>query len=111
MAAGRYDGGMTRPETTGRHQFQLRSVLAAITWLALILAVCVQHQRTSTQQREAREHLMSVGFPPLGPAAVWPGKMLPKYVPPAMRQPASSPAELAPSPLDVELDFSPLPAS
>ncbi len=105
---GRYDDAMTRTATTGRYQFKLRSVLAATTWLALVLAVCVQHQRTSTRQRELKEQLMSVGFPPLGP-------MTPRLGPPRKgspgKRPTLMPSDLDPAGLDVDVEFSPLPSN
>jgi hypothetical protein len=101
---------MTRPATTGRHQFQLRSVLAAITWLALVLAVCVQHQRTSARQREVREHLMSDGFPPLFPMTASPLNGRPKKVWPSKR-PTLPPSGLDPSDWNYDADLSTLPST
>jgi hypothetical protein len=101
---------MTRDANIGPFQFRLRSVLAAITWLALVLAVCVQHQRTSTRQREIKEQLISVGIPPLGPMTSssrngprrkgFPGK-----------RPTRMPSDLDPAGLDVDVEFSPLPST
>jgi hypothetical protein len=36
-------------------QFRLRSLLAGITWFALILAVCVNHQHAATNYRLSLE--------------------------------------------------------
>jgi len=121
---------MARPDSTGRHQFRLRSVLAATTWLALVLAVCVQHQRASTRQREVREQLMSVSFPPLGPMSITPRSSspgspfpvgpLPARQSPAKRspqngqpgaQPAFLPPGMSPDVLDIEMELAPLPAT
>ncbi len=59
---------MTHRKATRRHQFRLRTLLAAITWLTLVIAVCVQHQQASRRQRQVHEHFMSLGFPPFAPA-------------------------------------------
>jgi hypothetical protein len=41
-----------------RGQFSLRSLLMGLTWLALILAICVYHQKAAKQYREALESEM-----------------------------------------------------
>lgn len=57
-------------------QFKLRSLLAAMTWAALVIAICVGHQQAASRQREWIEHLKTtgalpattVGGPTVGPA-------------------------------------------
>lgn len=88
---------MRHLDFTGRYQYSLRSALAALVWLGLVIAVCVQHQRASARQREVMEHLMSVGFPPLRRASqsiASPPNAVPVVAPPVM-QPS----------IDLELDW------
>jgi hypothetical protein len=53
-------------------QFGLKSLLMGFVWLAFILGICVQYQRTTMKQRAIREELNAAGFwpvaPPGGPA-------------------------------------------
>jgi len=54
-------------------QFSLRSLLMGFIWLAFLLGICVQHQRTSAKQRETIQRLKAAGVWPathLGAAAV-----------------------------------------
>jgi hypothetical protein len=45
-------------------QFSLRSLLAGMMWLALLLAICVQYQQAANKQREAIEALRAAGMLP-----------------------------------------------
>ena len=45
-----------------RGQFSLRSLLAGLTWVALILAVCLNYQHAATRQRQQLESLKSAGL-------------------------------------------------
>jgi hypothetical protein len=47
-----------------RAQFTLRSLLIALFWVALLLAICVQYQRAAARQREIIEHLKARGALP-----------------------------------------------
>ena len=53
-------------------QFGLKSLLMGFIWLAFILGICVQYQRTTLKQRAIRDELNAAGFwpvaPPGGPA-------------------------------------------
>ena len=53
-------------------QFGLKSLLMGFIWLAFILGICVQYQRTTMKQRAIRDELNAAGFwpvaPPGGPA-------------------------------------------
>jgi len=53
-------------------QFGLKSLLVGFIWLAFILGICVQYQRTTMKQRAIRDELNAAGFwpvaPPGGPA-------------------------------------------
>ena len=48
-------------------QFGLKSMLMGFIWLAFILGICVQYQRTTMKQRAIREELNAAGFWPLAP--------------------------------------------
>ena len=48
-------------------QFGLKSLLMGFVWLAFILGICVQYQRTTMKQRAIREELNAAGFWPLAP--------------------------------------------
>jgi hypothetical protein len=52
-------------------QFGLKSLLMGFVWLAFILGICVQYQRTTMKQRAIRDQLNAAGFwqvaPPGGP--------------------------------------------
>ncbi len=60
-----------------RGQFSLRSLLAGLTWVALILAVCLNYQHAATRQRQKLHSLKSagllegarIGWQPMPPAA------------------------------------------
>jgi hypothetical protein len=45
-------------------QFSLRSLLAGMMWLALLLAICVQYQQAANKQRETLEALQAAGMLP-----------------------------------------------
>ena len=47
-----------------RPQFSLRSLLAGLTWFALILAICVEHQHAAARQRQAIDSLRAAGLLP-----------------------------------------------
>lgn len=49
----------------GRPQFTLRSLLATMTWAALVIAVCVGQQQAAKRQRAAIERLKAAGLLPL----------------------------------------------
>jgi hypothetical protein len=49
---------MSRSISPSRRQFSLRSLFIGLTWLALLLAVCVQYQRAVAKQREFMEVLI-----------------------------------------------------
>ena len=44
-------------------QFSLRSLLAGLTWFAMILAICVQYQHTATRQRQALDAMRAIHAP------------------------------------------------
>ncbi|MEX0676346.1 MAG: hypothetical protein WD063_04685 [Pirellulales bacterium] len=48
-----------------RLQFSLRSLLAGTTWLALLVALCVGHQKATSRQRAAIERLKAAGLLPV----------------------------------------------
>lgn len=48
-------------------QFGLKSLLMGFVWLAFILGICVQYQRTTMKQRAIRDELNAAGFWPLAP--------------------------------------------
>jgi hypothetical protein len=48
-----------------RRQFSLRAMLAAVTWTALVIAVCVGQQKAATRQREVLEQLKAAGILPV----------------------------------------------
>jgi len=56
---------MSAGRTKPRGQFSLRSLLAGTTWLALLLAICVGHQRAAHHQRIQLEAIKASGqLPP-----------------------------------------------
>jgi hypothetical protein len=59
------DEPMARKRTHKRAQFSVRSLLAAITWSALVIAICVGQQQAATRQRQAIEQLKAAGMLPL----------------------------------------------
>lgn len=46
-------------------QFSLRSLLAGMTWAALIIAVCVGQQQAASRQRAVIERLKAAGVLPV----------------------------------------------
>ncbi len=64
MAAFGYDDCMSTVATPLRGQFSLRSLLGAVVWLALLLAICVQYHRASALQREMIDRLKAGGVLP-----------------------------------------------
>lgn len=48
-----------------RPQFSLRALLAGMTWLALVIAVCVGQQRAASRQRDVIERLKAAGILPV----------------------------------------------
>ena len=67
-----------------RPRFSLRTLLAGVTWAALIVAVCVGHQRASSRQRAAIERLKAAGILPV---TIINGRPVPPNVPSAPRVP------------------------
>jgi hypothetical protein len=63
-----------------RAQFSIRSLLAAITWSALVIAICVGQQKAASRQREVIEELKAAG---ILPATQVNGRPLPTAHPPA----------------------------
>jgi hypothetical protein len=58
---------MMAPMTTSKkspRQFRLRSLLAGMTWFALILAICVNHQHAATRHRQTLDELRAAGLLP-----------------------------------------------
>ena len=49
----------------GRFQFSLRSLLASMTWAALVIALCVGQQQAASRQRAAIERLKAAGVLPV----------------------------------------------
>lgn len=47
-----------------RARYRLRTLMLAIMWFALVLAICVQHQRTATRHRESLDRLRAAGLLP-----------------------------------------------
>lgn len=58
-------GDMFYPRIRLRRQFSLRSLLVGMTWLALVIAICVGQQQACTRQRAVIEHLKATGTMPL----------------------------------------------
>jgi hypothetical protein len=48
-----------------RRQFTLRSLLAGITWTALVIALCVGQQQAASRQRANIERLKAQGLLPV----------------------------------------------
>lgn len=48
-----------------RFQFSLRSLVAVVTWSALVIAICVGQQQAASRQREVIEELKAAGVLPL----------------------------------------------
>jgi hypothetical protein len=53
-------------------QFSLRSLLMGFIWLAFLLGICVQYQRTSAKQRELIERIRAAGAWPIAPGGAPP---------------------------------------
>jgi hypothetical protein len=53
-------------------QFSLRSLLMGFIWLAFLLGICVQYQRTSAKQRELIGRIRAAGAWPITPRRVPP---------------------------------------
>ena len=49
----------------GRPQFSLRKLLAGVTWLALLIAICVGQQQAASRQRAVIEKLKAAGILPV----------------------------------------------
>ena len=56
---------MAYPRKHGWPQFSLRWMLGSMTWLALLIAVCVSQQQAATRQRVVIERLKAAGMLPL----------------------------------------------
>jgi hypothetical protein len=56
---------MAHPQKPGRPQFSLRSLLGSMTWLALVIAICVSQQQAASRQRVVIERLKAAGMLPL----------------------------------------------
>ena len=75
--------GDRQPTRPRRGQFSLRSLLAGLTWVALILAICLNYQHAATRQRQKLESLKSagllerarLGWQPMPPAPVRPDEL------------------------------------
>jgi hypothetical protein len=70
-----------------RSQFSLRSLLAGITWTALVVAICVSQQQAATRQRQVIEQLKAAGILP--PTLVGGRPLPPAPAPPAAAGPAA----------------------
>ena len=53
-------------------QFSLRSLLMGFIWLAFLLGICVQYQRTSAKQRALIERIRAAGAWPITPGGAPP---------------------------------------
>lgn len=67
-----------------RRQFGIRSLLAVMTWAALVVALCVGQQRAASRQRANIERLKAAGVLPL---TIINGKPVPPRLPPVRRTP------------------------
>jgi hypothetical protein len=56
---------MIHPPNRGRPQFSLRTLLASVTWLALVIAICVGQQQAASRQRAVIEKLKAGGTLPV----------------------------------------------
>lgn len=74
-------GDMEPTQKWMRAQFRLRSLLLAIMWFALILAVCIQDQHAATRHRKRIDSLKAAGLLSPGAAPV-------RLQPSAQRPPA-----------------------
>ncbi len=73
-----------------RVQFGLKSMLMGFIWLAFILGICVQYQRTTMKQRAIRDQLNAAGFWQIAPPGGPPISRVNRPLQPAA-QPAASP--------------------
>lgn len=75
---------MRSTPTKSRTQFSLRSLLGGLTWFALILAICVNHQHAAAKYRQTLNTLKAAGALPAA-------RLLgPRQPPPARPRPADS---------------------
>ena len=81
---------MTHNPSKPPAQFGLKSLLMGFVWLAFILGICVQYQRTTMKQRAIRDQLNAAGFWPLAPPGGPAVSRLNRPRPP-VPQPAASP--------------------